>query len=818
MIASGTSIKLQIPVNGMSCGSCVERVEKAVSSVEGVEYAVVNLATESAALELRLPEVLAVAIKAIENAGYRVPVEELDFSVSGMSCGSCVGRVEKALLQIPGILAVSVNLLTAKVLIKQISGAVKSYQITRAVEAAGAYKVVLNKKESLDISRIQREKELRDEKRRLWISAILTFPLVLPMLASDLGNHVFLSGWLQFALAGVVQFWIGARFYVGAYKAIKAKAGNMDVLVALGTSAAFLLSVYFLVFGSGEHAEHSSVHNYFESSAVIITLILLGKYLESKAKFQTVAAIRALQALQPEKANVLINDEIIEIPLEEISLKDIVLVKAGEKVPVDGEIIEGSSQLDEALITGESLPVSKGPGDIVTAGSLNIDGLLRIETKALGGETTLAKIIKMVEMAQTKKAPIQKLVDKVSFYFVPTIVVLAFMTILFWGVAFGNWEQAIINGVSVLVIACPCALGLATPTSVMVGTGLGARYGILIKDTEALELTHLVTTFAFDKTGTLTEGKPKVTQILLADSDHFSEQQVLVFARSIQEGSEHPLARAVIQLSEERKIGAVRATDIRTLAGRGIEGSVVSNLTDNMDSKLALWFGSKKMMQEQMVNLEFFGREILQYENEGKTISFLAERDSKKLLAGFVFSDSVKVNSRQTILELKKLGIKPILITGDNKGSANAVAKQLGIDQVEAEVLPQDKATVIEKLRKCGEIIAMVGDGINDAPALAVAHVGFAMSSGTDVAMHSAGVTLMRGDPMLLPSAIELSRKTYHKIKENLFWAFIYNIIGIPLAMAGFLNPMIAGAAMAFSSVSVVTNALLLKRWKPINY
>jgi Cu+-exporting ATPase len=814
MSEAGTKIQIQIPIKGMSCSSCVARVEKAISSVDGVEISSVNLATESSAIEIKKNETLIPVIAVIEAAGYKVPSEEIYFSVTGMSCASCVGRVEKSLTQIPGVIAVEVNLLTTRVLLKYVAGTVKSYQILRAVESAGAYKAVLNKKVSIDESRLQREKELREEKTKLITSTILTVPLVIPMVTEVLGIEFTLSGWIQFILSGLVQFWIGARFYEGAYKALRAKAGNMDVLVALGTSAAFFLSVYFLIFSTTSHAEHRAIHYYFESSAVIISLILLGKYLESKAKFQTVAAIRALQALQPEKANIFIKGELVEVPLEEISLKDLVLVKAGEKIPVDGEIIEGYSQIDEALITGESLPVAKGPSDLVTAGSLNIDGVLKIETKALGGETTLAKIIRLVEMAQTKKAPIQKLVDQVSFYFVPTIVVLAFITILAWGFISGNWEQAIINGVSVLVIACPCALGLATPTTVMVGTGLGAKYGILIKDTEALELTHLVTTFAFDKTGTLTEGKPKVTKVLIADANQYTESQVLEYARGIQEGSEHPLATAVLQLANEKGIKSPKTSGIKTLAGRGIEGAIL-----NSDGKETYFlFGSKKLMQEQDITITVFANEITQLESEGKTVSFLAERDSKKILGAFIFSDSIKANAKQTIIELKKLGIQPILITGDNKGSASTVAKQLGIEQVFAEVLPSDKAAVIEELRKNKAIIAMVGDGINDAPALALAHVGFAMSSGTDVAMHSAGVTLMRGDPLLLPSAIELSRRTYSKIKQNLFWAFIYNIIGIPLAMAGVLNPMIAGAAMAFSSVSVVTNALLLKKWKPIQY
>lgn len=843
-------MQLRISVKGMSCASCVGRVEKAIRSVADVQECSVSLATESAEIEIldntkpsdsnktsdntktsgnaiksgganlldsaKTNEI----VKAIKNAGYSVPTEEHYFTVTGMSCASCVGRIEKSIQQIPGMLAVEVNLLTGKVLARSIARTVKSYQLAKAVESSGNYKAQFDKRENRDESAQQRQKELHNEKVKLLTSAGLSLPLILPMVFVPLGIEFQISGWIQFVLAGLVQFWIGSRFYVGAFKAIRARAGNMDVLVALGTSAAFFLSFYFLLFAKSNLGGHQEVHYYFESSAVIITLVLLGKYLESKAKFQTIAAIRALQALQPDKANVIVNGQIIEVPFDELAFGDLVLVKAGEKVPVDGEVIEGSSQIDESLITGESVPVEKSPGDQVTAGALNIDGLLKISTRALGGETRLAKIIRLVEMAQTKKAPIQKMVDTVSFYFVPTIILLALMTILGWGFVAGNWEQAIINGVSVLVIACPCALGLATPTAVMVGTGLGARQGILIKDTEALELTHKVTAVAFDKTGTLTEGKPKLAQIHFENENIKSfagvgETTILAWARGLQEGSEHPLAKAVVDYAVLKNISSVPVAAIKILAGRGIEGQIaVAN------QNLHLMLGSKKLMLEQIQSvanyfLSFEKSEVFQQAIlNGQSISFLADKVSQKILACFFFSDSIKANSQETLNALKKLNIKSVLVTGDNKGSAANVAAQLAIDQVFAEVLPQDKVAIIEGLRNKGEVVAMVGDGINDAPALALAHVGFAMASGTDVAMHSAGVTLMRGDPLLIPSAIDLSRATYRKIKQNLFWAFIYNIIGIPLAMAGVLNPMIAGAAMAFSSVSVVSNALLLKKWR----
>jgi Cu+-exporting ATPase len=815
-------VQLNIPVKGMSCASCVGRVEKAIGAVNGVKEYSVNLATESATIEFFDASLIVPILKAIEHSGYKVPVEENYFTVTGMSCASCVGRVESSIQKLPGVLEVEVNLLTNKVVSRSIAGAVKPYQLAKAVESAGNYHARFEKKMvQVDSSR-QREKELRQEKLVLITSALLSLPLVFPMVLIPFGVEWQMSGWVQFILAGLVQFWIGSRFYIGAYKAIRAQSGNMDVLVALGTSAAIFLSLYFLILfrnqsQHGNQGQHSDVHFYFESSAVIITLVLLGKYLEAKAKFQTIGAIRALQALQPEKANVLIDGEIVEVPFEELSLGDVVLVRPGEKISVDGEILEGSSQIDESMITGESLPVEKAVGDRVTAGSLNTDGLLKISTKALAGETRLAIIIRMVELAQTKKAPIQKIVDKVSFYFVPTIVFLGILTILAWGFISGDWEQAIINGVSVLVIACPCALGLATPTAVMVGTGLGARHGILIKDTEALELTHSVTVVAFDKTGTLTEGKPKVINVYYEENhgQDFSKNEILAQLRGLQEGSEHLLAKAVVEYVSAQQITAAEIQDIKTLPGRGIEGHL-----KNHPEKIQLLLGSKKLMLEQIYSAQNFFRKFEMSESflrataEGHSISYLADKSHHKIMAGLFFSDTVKPNAGFALASLKKLNIKTIMLTGDNKASANSVANQLGIDQVYAEVLPQDKSDIIESLRQKGEIVAMVGDGINDAPALALAHVGFAMSSGTDVAMHSAGVTLMRGDPLLIPSAIDLSRASYSKIKQNLFWAFIYNVVGIPLAMAGILNPMIAGAAMAFSSVSVVSNALLLKRWK----
>ena len=612
-----------------------------------------------------------------------------------------------------------------------------------------------------------------------------------------------LAGWFQLILAAPVQFWLGARFYIAAWKAVNVRSGNMDLLVSLGTTAAFGLSLYHLII-YGEHAGHEGVGPlYFESSAVVITLVLLGKYLETRAKQQTSAAIKALQSLRPDIARVKRTEGNFEISIDDVSLGDIIIIKPGEKIPVDGIIISGSTQIDESFITGESLPVVKNLNDRVTGGSVNIDGLIEVETTALGTETTLARIIRLVENAQSAKAPIQRMVDKVSAVFVPIVILIAAFAIVSWGLYSGDWENAIINGVAVLVIACPCTLGLATPTSIMVGTGLAAKAGILIKDAEALEIAHSVTIVAFDKTGTLTEGKPELTKII---TNTISNYELIQLAGALQSGSEHPLAKAIIEKSKEMGISIEASSEVKALAGRGLEGSV--NGTKYL-------IGTRRLMQEKVLDLSYFSAEALELENTGYTVSYLANENNRKIIGLMAFTDKIKDSAKETIKKLNTLNIKTVMITGDNEGAAKKVAESLGIFEVKAEVLPQDKSKVIEDLKNSGHIVAMVGDGINDAPALAASHVGIAMSTGTDVAMHTAGITLMRGNPLLIPDALEISKMTYNKIKQNLFWAFIYNIVGIPLAAFGQLNPVIAGAAMAFSSVSVVTNALMLRKWKP---
>ena len=625
-------------------------------------------------------------------------------------------------------------------------------------------------------------------------AALLSIPLVLPMFLQPFGIEWMLPGWVQWALATPVQFWLGARFYKAGWHAVKAGTGNMDLLVALGTSAAYGLSIYLLLNAMPGHMPHL----YFEASVVVITLILLGKWLEARAKKQTASAIRALQKLRPEFARVRRDGVDSDVAIDVVKVGDIVVVRPGERIAVDGTIIEGNSQVDESLITGESLPVVKQVGAKVTGASINADGLLLVRTDAIGAETTLSRIIRMVENAQSAKAPIQRLVDKVSAIFVPIVLLIGLATFVGWWLAGAGVETAIINAVSVLVIACPCALGLATPTAIMAGTGVAAKAGILIKDAEALETVHRVNTVVFDKTGTLTLGKPQVAAM---QGNGITTKTLLQLAATIQNGSEHPLAHAVIESARKENIDLLPVSDVQALPGRGVAAVINGR---------RLQLGSSRMIEELGLHAGALAERAQELENTGHTISWLALADEPTELLGLIaFADQIKDSAPRAISSLHDLGIDTVLLSGDNYGSANAVGSALGIKHVIAQVLPADKTAKITELQQGDHIVAMVGDGINDAPALAAAHVGIAMATGTDVAMHAAGITLMRGDPALVADAIDISRRTYSKIRQNLFWAFIYNLVGIPLAAFGLLNPMLAGAAMAFSSVSVISNALL---------
>ncbi|VVO10630.1 heavy metal translocating P-type ATPase [Pseudomonas viridiflava] len=718
-----------------------------------------------------------------------------DLPISGMTCASCAGRVERALAKVPGVNSVTVNLANERAHV-QVQPQTDPQTLINAVSHAG-YSATLLQDERVEADR--KADTLHRERRALLLAILLAVPLVVPMLLSPLGVHWMLPAWAQAALATPVQFILGARFYVAAWKAVRSGAGNMDLLVAIGTSAGYGLSLYqWLTAEPG-----TAPHLYFEASAVVIALVLLGKYLESRAKRQTASAILALEALRPDRALRVVDGVEQEVAISELQLEDRVLVKPGERFPVDGDVIEGHSHADEALITGESLPVAKEPGDRVTGGAINGEGRLLVRTTALGSETVLARIIRLVEDAQTGKAPIQRLVDRVSQVFVPVVLLIAFITLAGWLLAGASLEVALINAVTVLVIACPCALGLATPTAIMAGTGVAARHGILIKDAEALERAHEVTAVVFDKTGTLTSGTPRITNMIALEGN---EEQLLQRAGALQRGSEHPLAKAVLDVCHEWQLKLDEIENSHALSGRGIAGTVQGH---------ELMLGNRRLLEESGLPMGDLAESARIWEAEGRTLSWLIERAPDPHVIGlFAFGDSLKPGTDEAVRELNARGITSHLLTGDNRGSAQVVAKALGIHDVHAEVLPADKSATVMQL-KSHNVVAMVGDGINDAPALAAADIGIAMGSGTDVAMQAAGITLMRGDPRLVPAALDISRRTYAKIRQNLFWAFVYNLIGIPLAAFGYLNPVLAGAAMALSSVSVVSNALLLKTWKP---
>ncbi|KVU07212.1 copper-transporting ATPase [Burkholderia ubonensis] len=834
--AAPATAPIELEIEGMTCASCVARVEKALAGVPGVTRVSVNLATERATVDAAGVPASQLA-HAVKQAGYQAtPVAEpepaiapdaalgaIELDIGGMTCASCAGRVEKALSNVPGVARASVNLATERAtvhgaaplapaaLIAAVTAA--GYRASRvAAPLAGASGLpaaagapASQKPGATDADTRKRREAIR-ERNLVIAAALLSAPLIAPMFAAPFGVDAMLNGWLQLVLASLVQFGFGARFYRAAWHAIKARAGNMDLLVALGTSAAYGLSLWMLL----RDPMHPG-HLYFEASAVIITLVRFGKWLEARAKRQTTEAIRALNALRPDRARIVERGVERDVPLAQVRVGTAVSIRPGERVPVDGRVVSGRSHIDESLITGESLPVAKDDGDPVTAGSINGEGALVVETTAIGAETTLARIIRLVESAQAEKAPIQRLVDRVSAVFVPAILGIAALTLIGWLIAGAGAETAILNAVAVLVIACPCALGLATPAAIMAGTGVAARHGVLIKDAQALELAQRATVIAFDKTGTLTEGKPSVTAF---DAVGLPRDEALALAAAVQRHSDHPLARAVVTAhhadvaARGGATSAPVATDARAVAGRGVEARVAGRL-------LAL--GSTRWRDELGIAVPpALDARAAELERAGNTISWLMRADAPRApLALIAFGDTVKPGARDAIAALAARGVASVLVTGDNRGSAAAVAASLGIGEVHAQVLPDDKARVVAALKRTHDgIVAMVGDGINDAPALAAADVGIAMATGTDVAMHTAGITLMRGDPSLVADAIDISTRTYRKIQQNLFWAFVYNLVGVPLAALGWLNPVIAGAAMAFSSVSVVTNALLLRRWK----
>lgn len=724
----------------------------------------------------------------------------LDLGIGGMTCASCVTRVEKALKKVPGVTEATVNLATESARVSYQPSEQIEARLRRAVRDAGY------EPRAADALEQQQEASPWAGFAPVAVGLALSLPLVIPMIGDLFGRHWMLAPWLQFLLATPVQFILGARFYVAGWHALKARTGNMDLLVAIGTTAGWALSVWLWLFAGHEGMPHL----YFEASAVVVTLVLLGKWLEARAKRQTTAAIRALHALRPDVAHLIGPDGEVDVPVAEVLVGDRIVVRPGERFPVDGTLLEGHTQVDESMLTGEPLPVAKDAGERLTGGSINGEGRVVMQVAAVGSETVLARIIRLVEDAQAAKAPIQRLVDQVSAVFVPVVLVIAAATLAGWLFAGHPLEDAVIHAVAVLVIACPCALGLATPAAIMAGTGVAAKHGILIKDAQALEIAHRVDTVAFDKTGTLTVGQPRLTAFEVAPG--VDEAQLLAAAASLQSGSEHPLARAVVQAAQTRGMAIEAPDNVRAVPGRGSEGEV------GVRSYLV---GSLRWMDELRVALGPLAARAAALQQQGATVSALVERTTEGLTlrALLAFGDEPKPGAKEALAALRARGIRTVMISGDNRGAAEAMARRLGLrpeeGEVLAEVLPGDKAARVTELKQGGHVVAMVGDGVNDAPALAAADVGLAMGNGTDVAMHAAGITLMRGDPLLVAGAFSVSDRTVAKIRQNLFWAFIYNVAGIPLAALGYLSPVIAGAAMALSSVSVMSNALLLRRWRP---
>ncbi|ACL75124.1 heavy metal translocating P-type ATPase [Ruminiclostridium cellulolyticum] len=805
--------KESLKITGMSCAACAARIEKGLNKLEGVKQANVNFAVEKATVEYddNLTD-LGKFQETIKKLGYGVIKEssksgnKVELKLTGMSCAACSSKIERKLNKTEGIAKAAVNLATEKANIEYDLSTVKVSDIIKTIERLG-YGAEKAEEVNRDTEKEQREKEIRSLKLSLIVSAVLSAPLVLAMILGMLKLDspvlsLLHNEYFQLIITTPVQFIIGFRFYKHAYYALKSKSANMDVLIAMGTSAAYFFSLYNVFF---EEVQKGMMKNlYFEAAAVIITLILLGKYLEAVAKGKTSEAIKKLMGLQAKTARVLRNGTEEDIPIEDVLPGDIVVVRPGEKIPVDGKILEGNSSIDESMLTGESLPVEKKAGDFVIGATINKFGTFRFEATKVGKDTALSQIIRMVEDAQGSKAPIQKIADKVSGIFVPIVVAIALLTFVIWLFVTGDVTKAIVSAVAVLVIACPCSLGLATPTAIMVGTGKGAENGILIKGGEHLEMAYKLNAVVLDKTGTITKGEPEVTDIVVLDNT-YEKMEILRLASITEKSSEHPLGVAIYEYGK-KELGKINDPDkFEAIPGRGVL-SVIDGKT--------IYIGTRKLMREQGIDIASVGAGIERLEDEGKTAMLMSI--DNRLTALIAVADTLKESSKEAIQELKSIGIEVYMITGDNKRTANAIAKLVGITNVLAEVLPENKAEEVEKLKASGKIVAMVGDGINDAPALATADIGMAVGTGTDVAIEAADITLMRGDLRTIPAAIRLSRKTMNKIKQNLFWAFFYNIIGIPFAALGLLNPMIAGGAMAFSSVSVVANSLSLKGFKPM--
>jgi len=825
--------QLTMPVLGMTCANCVAAVERSAKKIEGVSEAVVNFGSEKLTVNYD-PAVASpqAVIERVEKVGYHVPVATLELPITGMTCANCVSTVERALnKKVPGILEATVNFATEKATVKYIPGAVTRADMVAAIERAGYGVVNVDSGvELVDAEKEAREREIQDQTRKLWVGVIFTLPLFLFSMARDFGlaGHWAHEAWVNYGLwllATPVQFYTGWDYYVGGFKALRNKSANMDVLVALGSSVAYFYSIFITVGLLGGHV-------YFETSAAIITLIKVGKLLEVRAKGKTSEAIKALMGLQAKTARVERDGAEVDIPTDQVVAGDVVIVRPGEKIPVDGTVISGRSAVDESLLTGESLPVDKKAGDAVIGATLNKQGLLKIEATKVGRETALAQIIRLVEAAQGSKAPIQALADKVSAIFVPVVIVIALLTFAAWWLGGAGFTAALVRMVAVLVIACPCALGLATPTAIVVGMGKGATQGILFKNSAALEKGHALQAIVLDKTGTITKGQPAVTDVIVnselsivngereksGDNSSFilhPSSFILQLAASAERGSEHPLGEAVVRAAQEQGLALSEPVGFEAIAGHGIAAEVEGH---------KILIGNARLMQTQNITLNGLGQKAQQLQNEAKTAMWVAVDGQASAVIGI--ADTIKEGSKEAIADLKRQGLQVVMMTGDNQATAEAIAAEVGIDRVLAEVLPGDKAANVAKLQAEGLVVGMVGDGINDAPALAQADVGIAIGTGADVAMEAAGITLISGDLRGVPKAIGLSRATMRVIKENLFWAFAYNVILIPVAagvLAFFpglpvylreLHPIAAAFAMAFSSVTVVGNSLRLRGMK----
>jgi P-type Cu+ transporter len=795
----------QFQITGMTCAACAIRIEKGLKKMEGVEEANVNLALEKATIKYDAATMNPSAIqKKIQDLGYDVVTNKIELDITGMTCAACSTRIEKGLNKMEGVLMANVNLALEKATVEYNPSLLTPKEMIQKVDKLGYGASVKNDENAQD-TMDQRLREVEIQQGKFIFSLILSLPLLWSMVGHFSFTSflyvpdAFMNPWVQLALATPVQFYIGKQFYIGAYKALRNKSANMDVLVALGTSAAYFYSVYLSIqtLGNGAH----TVGLYFETSAILITLIILGKLFEAKAKGRSSEAIKKLMGLQAKTAKVLRDGQEVEVPLEDVVTGDVLLVKPGEKIPVDGEILEGRTALDESMITGESVPVDKTVGDKVIGATINKNGFIKIKATKVGKETALAQIIKVVEEAQGSKAPIQRLADNISGIFVPIVVGIAIVTFLAWyfGVAPGNFAEALEKMIAVLVIACPCALGLATPTSIMAGSGRAAEYGILFKGGEHLEMTHRINTVILDKTGTITNGAPVLTDVIT----EMDEGEFLSLVGSAEKQSEHPLAQAIVEGINEKNIQLKEVAEFEAIPGYGIKSIIEGK---------EILVGTRRLMKQYSIDINHELEQMEKLEKQGKTAMLTAIDGS---FAGIIaVADTIKETSAGAIKRLRDMGLEVIMITGDNQQTAQAIAKQAGVDLVIAEVLPEGKAEEVKKLQQQGKKVAMVGDGINDAPALAIADIGMAIGTGTDVAMEAADITLIRGDLNSIADAIFMSKKTIRNIRQNLFWAFAYNTLGIPIAAIGLLAPWLAGAAMAFSSVSVVLNALRLQRVK----